>query len=613
MASRSGGSSSTVLLEAPAPSSYHADTIAVPVVSNVETRILGTSDRPTTGNGESAALSTGPVDPAGPTPSLAQRQPAGAIALTMMSLALSNLLSALDLTLVTTALPSIAADFKAASGYIWIGSSFILAYTAITPVWGSVADIWGRKPIVLLALALFIAGSLLCAVAPTMDLLIGGRAVQGLGASGMGVMGNIIISDLFSLRNRGLYLGLMSIVWAVGTAIGPVIGGALTTKLNWRWCFWINLPVGVVTFAALFVFLKVPNPRTPVMVGLRAIDWIGSVLVIGGALMILLGLDFADVAYPWASAPVISLIICGAVVLGLFLGNEWKLARNPILPLRLFKTVSTSAAVGVLSCNFYVFIGLSYYLPLYSQSVLGADALTAGVYMLPLIVSSSLAAAAGGVLIQQTGKYLPIMYVAQVLLTLGVGLFINLGFEKNITKLVIFEIITGVGVGLNIEAPTISALANTPERDNAAMIASMTFLRSMATAISVVVGGVIFQNEMTASDTSLVGRLEEELASQFNGAQAAANVDLISTLPADQQDVVRRAYFSSLRSVWVMYVAFAGLSTFLNLFVRAHHLSKERQEVVLGVDRLEPEARQTASEVGPDAVELRPRRRQEQS
>lgn len=141
-------------------------------------------------------------------------------------------MSALDLTIVTTAVPTIVSSFQSVAGYIWIGSAYILAYTAVTPIWGSVANIWGRKPIILISLAIFLEGSLLCALAPRMEALIAGRVIQGLGGSGMGIIVNIIISDMFSLRERGLYLAIVSIVWAVGSAAGPVLGGVFITRLS---------------------------------------------------------------------------------------------------------------------------------------------------------------------------------------------------------------------------------------------------------------------------------------------------------------------------------------------------------------------------------------------
>ena len=174
-----------------------------------------------------------------PVNSLAERSSAvgqqlsyATISLTMMSLCLSVMLSALDLTIVTTAVPAIVASLHSVAGYVWVGSAYILAYAAITPIWGSVADIWGRKPIMVIAVAIFVVGSLLCALAPDMDALLTGRAIQGLGASGMSIMVNVIISDMFSLRDRGLYLAITSVVWAVGSAIGPVLGGIFASRLK---------------------------------------------------------------------------------------------------------------------------------------------------------------------------------------------------------------------------------------------------------------------------------------------------------------------------------------------------------------------------------------------
>ncbi|GKT92690.1 efflux pump antibiotic resistance [Colletotrichum tofieldiae] len=437
----------------------------------------------------------------------------------------------------------------------------------------------GRKPIILLALTIFLAGSLTCALAPHMNTLIAGRAIQGIGASGMGVMVNTIICDMFSLRDRGLYLAITSIIWAIGSA-RFVASGPITADY-----FENQVPVGGVVFVVLSFFLDLPSPNTSVLAGLKAIDWTGSALCMGGSLMVLLALDFGDVTHPWSSATVICLILFGVVVVGIFLLNEWKFAANPVLPLRLLSSWPKAAAYSVFAFNSYVFIGITYYLPLYSQAVLGANALTSGLYLLPLIVSCSLSAACAGIFIQQTGRYRVLMYAAQALLILGTGLFINLKFEKNLAKLFMFQVLTGVGVGLNIEAPVLAAQAATTVRDTAAVVATMGFLRSIATAISVVVGGVVFQNQMKAENPALADQIGHELASQFDGDNASAHVENISLLSTDQQVPVRQAYFRALRIVWIMYVAFAALTLMLNLFVSEHHLSDERKAVVLGIDR----------------------------
>ncbi|OJJ34614.1 hypothetical protein ASPWEDRAFT_112861 [Aspergillus wentii DTO 134E9] len=512
------------------------------------------------------------------------------LAITMTSLCLSVTLSALDLTIITTALPTIVSDFGSVAGYTWIGSSFILAYTAIVPIYGTVADIWGRKPIILIALSTFLVGSIICATVNEISSFIVGRVIQGLGAAGMGTLVNVIICDMLSLRDRGLYLAITAVIWAVGSAVGPVLGGVLTSRANWRWCFWINLPIGGVVFFVFIFVLKLPSPKTPIRAGLKAIDWTGSVLSVGSILMILLGLNFGGVTYPWASATVICLIVMGCVVVALFILYEWKFARNPIIPLRLFSSISPAAAYAVFSFNAYVFMGIAYYLPLYSQSVFGANALRSGLYLLPLVVASSLAAAAAGVFIQKTGKYIPVMYIGQVLLTLGVGLFVYLKHEESPAKMFGFSILAGVGIGMNIDAPILAAQAVVPVRDTAAVTATMALMRSISTAISVVVGGVVFQNRMNAENPGLVDTLGNDVAKQFNGADASVNVEQIHTLPRAQQEIVKEVYFRALRTTWTMYVAFAGLATILTLFIRAHHLSTRNEGVVLGVDRDNAEA-----------------------
>lgn len=312
------------------------------------------------------------------------------------------------------------------------------------------------------------------------------------------------------------------------------------------------MPIGAIVFLVIAVFLNLPSPRTPVLAGLQAIDWAGSLLIVGAALMVLLGLEFGNVTFPWSSATVICLITFGAAAVGLFVVNEWKLAVNPIIPLRLFRDRSSVASYAVFSCGNYVLTSLAFYLPLYSQSVLGVDALTSGVHLIPLIVSCSLAAAATGALIQKTGRYLPCMYVAQVLLALGTGLMSYLKFGESLTKLVIFQVLVGMGVGMNMEPPLLAAQAAASKIDTAVVIATMGFLRNIATSIAIVVGGVIFQNRMNDQNEGLLAKVGVQVASSFEGNQASANVELIDSLSMHDQDAVRRVYFDSFLAVWIM-------------------------------------------------------------
>ena len=347
------------------------------------------------------------------------------------------------------------------------------------------------------------------------------------------------------------------------------------------------VPIGAVVFIVVLFFLELPSPQTPVVTGLKAIDWTGGLLIVGSSLMILLGLQFGDVTYPWSSATVICLIVFGVTVLGIFIVNEWKFSTNPVIPLRLFSNRSSIAAYIVYSCNFFILIGLSYYLPLYSQSVLGADALQSGIHLVPLIVSSSLAAACTGAFIQVTGIYLPVMYLGQVMLTLGTGLFINLHYGEPLAKLVIFEIITGVGVGMNLEPPLLAALAAATELDTAAVNATMSFIRSIAVAVAIVIGGVIFQNRMNAANAGLIDQLGAQVAKNFGGDLALASVEIIGTLPSDSQIAIRQAYFGSLRAVWIIVGTLSACGG-LKLKLIFHLLVSCRRRYIVRVEFVRP-------------------------
>lgn len=284
----------------------------------------------------------------------------GKIAVIMLALCLAVFLAALDVTIITTALPTISEDFHSTAGYTWIGSAFLLANSASIPSWGKVSDIFGRKPMLLLANVVFMIGSLVAALANSIGMLIAARAVQGIGGGGLIILVNIVIGDLFSLRSRGAFYGMIGGVWAIASSIGPIIGGAFTQHATWRWCFYINLPLDGIAFFILLFFLDVKTPRTPFMEGLKAIDWVGSVTIVGGTLMFLFGLQYGGVSHPWDSAEVICLLVFGVVTWATFAFWEWKFAIYPIMPMGLFSSVSRLATLGVVFFHGFVFISGSY-------------------------------------------------------------------------------------------------------------------------------------------------------------------------------------------------------------------------------------------------------------
>jgi MFS family permease len=302
----------------------------------------------------------------------------------------------------------------------------------------------------------------------------------------------------------------------------------------------------------LWFTLKLDTPRTPIWDGLKAVDWAGCLFVIGSTVMLLLGLDFGGITHPWNSATVICLITFSIVVLALFMLNEWKLARYPVMPLALFRHRSGIAAFMVCFCHGFIFMGEAYYLPLYFQAVLGASPILSGVYLLPFVVAMMVVAALTGLFIQKTGKYVPPLWAGLVLMTLGVGLLIDLEDSANWGKILGFQIVSGGGVGMNFEGPLLALQAIVGVENVATATATIGFVRSISTAVSVVIGAVVFQNQMAQHGPELVEALGEDLASKLSGASATANVDLIDGLHPAAKAVARQALYESLRTMWIM-------------------------------------------------------------
>ncbi|KAF2235049.1 hypothetical protein EV356DRAFT_484368 [Viridothelium virens] len=506
------------------------------------------------------------------------------ITMIMTALGMAVFLAALDITIITTALPTISGHFHSPSGYVWIGSAYLLACAASTPVWGKVSDVFGRKPILLLANLIFFIGSLIAGLANSIGMLIAARALQGAGGGGLLTLVNIVISDLFSMRTRGAFFGIIGGVWAVASAVGPLIGGAFTEKVTWRWCFYINLPLDGLAFFIILIFLDLKTPLTPFWDGMKSLDWLGALTIIGGTLMFLFGLEYGGVTFPWDSATVICLLVFGVFTWALFFLIEWKIAEFPVMPLRLFKYRSNLASLGVCFTQSFVFIAGSYYLPLYFQAVLGATPILSGVYSIVLAISLSLTSAATGVFIRKTGRYRPPIWFGMFVLTLGFGLLIDLDSTANWPKIIIYQIIAGIGIGPNFQAPLIALQTRVAPADIATATATFGFMRQLASGMSVVIGQVVFQNQMAKKGPQLSAQLGPQVAAELGAGNAGANVGVVDSLPPAQRQIARQAFTESLQDMWIMYTAFAAFGLLLSLMIGKQQLSQEKQENKIGLE-----------------------------
>jgi MFS family permease len=482
-----------------------------------------------------------------------------------------------------------------AAGYTWIGGAYLLANNVGSPIWVRFSDIWGRKPVLLAAITLFAVGSTISAASTSMAMLIVGRAVQGVPGGGIIQLVYVTISDLFSVRDRTLYLSATGLVWAVAGTTGPVIGGALSQYVSWRSCFWINLPVCGLAFFVLLHFLDLHNPHTKLGKGLKAIDWFGIVSILAIILLLLLGLDFGGVTFDWDSPTIICMLVFGSLLIGFFLLAEKRLARYPLVHLNVFNGWSNIAVVLVAVAHSMATSGTEYYLPLYFQSVKQASPTKSGVLILPMMIVASLCDVSVGFLVNRIGRYKEIIWAGTTFLTLGTGLYIMLGVDTSLAEIIGFQVIGGIGLALLLSTPMIAIQNSVSQADTAVATATLGFMAGLAKSLSVVLGGVVFQHSMSAQNPSLAAAgLGERYLAAFSGHEAAANVNMIVTIqdPA-QHRAAQYAYSWSIRNMFIMYTAFAAVGLVVSPFIKQRHMSEEHTETKTGIENMTEHKRKT--------------------
>ncbi|KAI0475411.1 major facilitator superfamily transporter [Xylariaceae sp. FL0804] len=467
----------------------------------------------------------------------------------MFSMCLALFLAALDITIVATALPTITRTLDAsAADYAWIGSGYTLASTASGPAWARLSAFLGRKPLLVAASGVFAAGSLASALARSPGALVGGRVLQGLGGGGNTVLVSVAIGDLFPLRDRAKYYGLTGLVWAVAAGVGPILGGVFTQTISWRWCFWINLPLDGIAIVVLLFALKLPRPRVSLRDGLRSLDWVGSVTIIGGTICFLYGLESGSGGlHAWGSAFVICLMVFGVVLLVLFGFYEAAYARDPVIPTRIFRRRTNVASFATICLHSFIFITYDYFLPLYFQVVLGFSPIISGLSLFPLIIPMSAVTFGTGILVRRTGNYLPQIWFGAAMMTLGTGLFINFGPSVNWAKIVTALLIAGIGSGPLFQAPMIALQSHVLPEDVAMATSAQNFSRNLFTSTSIVIGTVLLQRTL--------------------GGETLTNSDGNTGTTANSAK-----YASAMSFMWMFYTAMGGVLVLTTLFIKKKDL-----------------------------------------
>ncbi|OAX84774.1 hypothetical protein ACJ72_00854 [Emergomyces africanus] len=495
-------------------------------------------------------------------------------------LCLISVITSLDSVIIIAIIPSIAKDLTGTTVQLfWCGTGFLLAQTVTIPLYGSFSDIFGRKWALNLALAIFTFGSILCATAKHLQWLVAARAVKGLGAGGNLSLVSVIISDITSLQERGSYMSLIALAWAVGTIAGVPIGGAIGERTTWRWAFWINVPLCAVSVIGLAVSLRFKSTKTTLRAKIARVDFLGIFVFLGSTTSFLLGLTTGGTLYPWGSARVLVPLIVGVAGWALFIYIELKYAREPMIPLRVFRD-RTAAAGGYSSVFFHGLIlwSLSYYIIIFFLGVTQHGLLRSAVETLPgsaLVAPFSIVA---GIIMTKTLRVQKIIWAGWIIMTIGTGL--NALLKPHANGGILYGVRTIMPIGAGLLFPTTVVAVQSVQKGEDVGIATsvQVFARSLGQAFGVALGAVIFQNEFDKRVRQAVaagGLMGTDPEMWIPGSQADAAFELIKTFPERVQEVYRYLYADSLRTIWYVLTGISGVALVISLAMRNESLNKE--------------------------------------
>ncbi|KAH6673324.1 MFS general substrate transporter-like protein [Halenospora varia] len=474
--------------------------------SDVELQPPDREISPPTGDLNKGVASNNPAsrnDAAGKKPSFERGPRFWAI---LGALSVTGMLSALEGTVVSTALPTVVHELGGGDMYIWAVNGYFLPSMVFQPLYGQAANIFGRRYVIILAVSLFAVGSAICGSAVNMTVLIVGRIIQGAGGGGISTLVNLVICDLVPLRERGGYLAMIYGALTIGNGIGPFIGGIIVQSTTWRWIFYMNLPIAGFALALLVAFLQVGYHKEPVLAKLKRIDYVGHSIFVGSVVAILLALTSAGVKYAWSSWNTIFPLVLGIVGLGAFLAYEGsRFCLEPTMPLRFFKNRTTLGAFILGFMHSLLTIWVIYFLPVYFQAVLGSSPARSGVQLLPTVLILIPFAAISGKLLQRIGKYRLLHFLGFALMIVGFGVFTLLHQHSSTAAWVCFQGIEAAGAGFVASSLLPAAQAPLNEADTATVTGTFSFIRSFGISFAVTIPGTMFNNRFD----HLAGRISD--------------------------------------------------------------------------------------------------------
>lgn len=503
----------------------------------------------------------------------AEFKPTIRLVLAFGTLAVITLMVALDGTSLSVALPIMARALKGtAIEAFWAGTSFLLCSTIFQPSFAELSHIFGRKPLVMVALVFFLFGAVVAATANGFGSLLVGRSLQGVGGGGLIALTEILVTDMVPLRQRGQWFGIISAMWSIGSVTGPIVGGAFAQAASWRWIFWINLPFIGLALVLVPLTLILAFKVSSLADKLRRVDWIGSVLFIGSTTSFLIPITWGGVSYAWDSWRVLAPLIIGIVGLAVFVVFEEYVAKEPLIRLDVFKNRTAAASYFETTLHGMILWCILYYMPLYYEAVKGETPIIAGISLFPATFTVAPAAMVTGIVISKTGRYRWAIWSGWVLTTMGTGILYLLDVNTTTVQWVFLNLVSGLGMGVLFPSMAFSIQAATINKDLAFAVALFSFFRAFGQAIGVAVGGVIFQNQLKKK------LLTYPLLAPMAGAYASDASGLVQIIKTMQHGPARtqliQSYAESLKLVWIVMCALAGLALLSSFLIKGFELDR---------------------------------------
>ncbi|KZP00728.1 MFS multidrug transporter-like protein [Calocera viscosa TUFC12733] len=473
-------------------------------------------------------------------------------------------MSKLKQTIVATAIPRITDEFHSLDDVGWYGSAFFLTLASFQSTWGKAFKYFSLKYGVLTSIGIFELGSLICAVAPTSVALIVGRAIAGLGASGIASGAYTIIAFAAPPEKRPAYTGILGAAYGVASVVGPLLGGVFTDKLTWRWCFYINLPIGGFAAFVIFLFFKTPEAARAVKASAKEkflqMDLLGTFTIMAAVVCYLLALQWGGVEEAWNNSKVFGLLIGFGLLVITFVIIEWRMGERSIILPRLLRqrTIAVSSVyIFFLAGGFFLLV---YYVPIYFQSIDNVSASESGVRNVPLILATALFTIISGTLISFYGHYVPLMVFGAVVGTIGAGLLYTLDIGSGSNEWIGYQVVAGIGIGISIQIPISAAQARVPLSDLAPVTATVLFFQTIGGAFFISAGQSVFTNQLLKTLAVTAPSVDPALVISA-GATA-----LQETFPADVLPGILLAYMDGLKDTYALAIGTLGMASIVSIF-----------------------------------------------